>query len=103
MAGALPYRAVVGAREEIELIRATDHGRLEVTLEGKRLRTEGEQPMGLDRFRLALELQRLDVLDLGRVTGEPVGLVSDQDVARLRGLLESGGDVHRIACRQPLL
>src|SRR5205807_9766608 len=45
MARALSDRALVGACEEIELIRATDHGRLEVTLEGTRLRTEGEQPM----------------------------------------------------------
>src|SRR6266571_6370762 len=83
LSGALPDRALVGAREEIELIRATDHRRLQVALDRKRLRTEGEQPMGLDRFRLALELQRLERLDLDRVTREPVGHVTDEDLPRL--------------------
>ena len=103
MAGALPDRALVGAREEIELIRATDHRRLQVALDRKRLRTEGEQPMGLDRFRLALELQRLERLDLDRITREPVGHVTDEDLPRLRDLLKAGGDVDGVARGQPLL
>src|SRR5712691_13181970 len=99
MAGALPDRALVGAREEIELIRATDHRRLQVALDRKRLRTEGEQSMGLDRFRLALELQRLERLHLDRVTREPVGHVTDEDLPRLRDLLKAGGDVDDVARR----
>src|SRR5439155_8378413 len=97
MAGTLPDRALESACEEIELIRTTDHGRLEVTLDGKRSRPEREQPQGLNRFRLALQRECLAGLDLGRVTREAVGLAADQDLSRLGGLLQTGGDVDRIA------
>jgi len=42
MVRALSDRALVGTCEEIKLIRETDHRRIEVTLEGKHHRTEGE-------------------------------------------------------------
>ena len=34
---------------------------------------------------------------------KPTGLLADQDLARLRGLLQPGGDVDRVAGREPLL
>jgi hypothetical protein len=63
---------------------------------------DGDQADTRDRLGLALERQRLDGLDLDRITDEVVGELSDQDLVRRRGLLEAGGGVHGIAGDQAL-
>ncbi len=59
--------------------------------------------MGDNGLALAPELQRLDLLDLDHITGQAQGLVPDQDLARLRRLLEAGGDVDGVAGGKSLL
>ena len=59
-----------------------------------------EQPERRHRLRLALELERLDRLDLDRVPHERERRLADQDLARLRRLLEPRGDVDRVAGRE---
>ena len=46
---------------------------------------------------LALELQRLDGLDLHRIAHQAIGRVAEVDLVRRRGLLEPRRDVHGIA------
>ena len=65
--------------------------------------TYAEEPVGGNRLGLALQLQRLDRFDLGRVADERERRLSDQHLARLRSLLQPRRDVHRITRRQPLL
>ena len=55
------------------------------------------------RRRLALQLERLHRLDDDRVADERPRLGADQDLARLRRLLEPRGHVDRVAGREPLL
>src|SRR6266550_9103239 len=57
------------------------------------LGTQCDQTHRPHRLALALELERLEVLDLAPVPYASVGLAADQDLAGLRGLLEPGGDV----------
>ena len=62
-----------------------------------------QEPVGGDRLGLALQLEGLDRLDLGRLADERERRLPDQHLARLRRLLESRRDVDSIAGRQPLL
>ena len=64
---------------------------------------DGDQPVGRDALRLALELERLDGLDLDLAAHQAVGEVADEDLVRGRRLLQPGRDVDRVAGRQPLL
>ena len=68
-----------------------------------RVPQHGPQPVRRDGFGLALQLERLDRLGLDRVAHEGERLVADQDLARLRGLLEAGGDVDGVAGGEALL
>ena len=63
----------------------------------------GGESVGGHALRFPLQLERLDCVDLGRVADECERLGAEQDLAWLRGLLEPGGDVDRIAGRQALL
>ena len=54
------------------------------------------------RLGLPLQRKRLDALDLDRVAGERERPLAEQDLARAGRLLEPGGDVDRVAGRQPL-
>ena len=62
-----------------------------------------QEPVGGNRLGLALQLERLDRLDLGRVADERERRLPDQHLARLRRLLQPRRHVDRIAGRQPLL
>ena len=62
-----------------------------------------QQPVGGNRLGLALQLERLDRLDLDRLAYERERRLPDQHLARLRRLLQPSGDVDRIAGREPLL
>ena len=61
-----------------------------------------EQPVGGNALGLALQLERLDHLDLDGVPHEPVGRLADQDLVGRRGLLEARRDVDRVARHEPL-
>ena len=67
------------------------------------LAVDGEQADRRESARLALQRQWLERVDLGGVAGQPICLVTDQDLARLRRLLEASGDVDGIARCEPLL
>jgi hypothetical protein len=62
-----------------------------------------QEPEGRHRLGLALQLERVNGIDLGRVSDERERRLSDQHLARLRCLLQPRRDVDRIAGRQPLL
>ena len=55
------------------------------------------QPIGGDALGLALQLERLDRLDLDAVPDEPVGQLAEQHLALGRRLLEPRGDVDGVA------
>jgi hypothetical protein len=61
-----------------------------------------DEAVGRDRLGLALQLERLDLLDLDAVLDEPVRQLAEQDLALAGGLLEAGGDVDGVACDEPL-
>ena len=61
-----------------------------------------QQPEGRDALRLALQLQRLDGLDLDLIADEPVRQLAEQHLALSGGLLEPGSRVDRIAGHEPL-
>ncbi len=61
-----------------------------------------KQPVGRHGLGLALELERLDDLDLDGVAHEPVGRLTDEHLHRGRVLLEPRRDVHGVARDQPL-
>ena len=56
-----------------------------------------EQPVGADRLTLPLEDERRGLLRIDRPAYEPVGLLADQDLAGLGGLLEPCRDVDGVA------
>ncbi len=62
-----------------------------------------QETEGLDRLGLPLQCKWLDFLHLDRVANERERHGAEQDLARLRSLLESGGYVDGVACRQPLV
>ncbi len=92
---ALPYLS-----DERELPLASDEQRLVPPL---RRVAHVEEPVGGNRLGLAFQNERLDRLDLGRVAGKRERRRSDQHLARLGRLLQPGGDVDRVAGREPLL
>jgi len=55
------------------------------------------QPEGNHWPALALERQRVETLYLDSVARQPQGLLGDQDLARLRRLLQAGGNVDCVA------
>ena len=61
-----------------------------------------DQAVRLDRLRLALQLERLDRLDVDGATHELHRLRADVHLVRRRGLLEPRGDVDRVAGDEPL-
>ena len=61
-----------------------------------------DEPERRHALGLALQLERLDGLDLDGVFHEPVGALADQHLARGRRLLEPRGDVHRVSGDEPL-
>ena len=99
MARALGHDPLPGVRQQSQLTRSADH---RCFLASRRLGREREQPIGLDRLRLSLQDKRLQSLGLHRAPRQPHRVLADQDLARLRSLLETGGDVDRISCRQAL-
>ena len=58
---------------------------------------EGKQAVGTDRVALALQLEGCQPLGVDRIAHEPVRRLGEEDLARLRVLLEAGRRVGRVA------
>ena len=65
--------------------------------EGRHVRKHAEQSECRDRVGLPLENERLQLLDLDRIAAESPRPRSDQNLAGAGSLLESRGDVRRVA------
>ena len=59
-------------------------------------------PVGGNRLGLALDPERPERLDLGRAAEEREGRLTDQYLARRRGLLEPLGDHDRVTGDKPV-
>src|SRR5262249_27391714 len=98
-ARALADGLVVRASQLPELLLPADQGRLDLTPE-RCLRAQAEQAPGGDRGCLSLQIEWPGRLDLDRTANERASRIRDQDLAALRGLLESSRDVHGVAARE---
>ena len=92
---------IEGRPQSPELVIASDQ-RDRVASDRRPALTHGEQPIGADQAALALELERLDRLDLDGVAHEAVGQIADEDLARRRGLFQPRRGVDRVAGHEPL-
>ena len=94
-----------GLRERVakdrELAIPADHGRVEAPRALPALEQRDEPVCG-HGLRLALELERLDRLDLDVVADEPVGEVAEEHFALAGRLLEPRSHVHGVARDEPL-
>ena len=97
------HRAVERAFEELVLLRPPDHRRVEVPRVPFRGLEHAHEAVGGDGFRLALQLERFDGLDLDRVLDQAIGGIAQQHLAGRGRLLQTGRDVHRVAGHQPLV
>ncbi len=87
--------------EELELAGTADHGRVEPAWPLSGLPYAHESVRGYP-LGLPLELERLDGLDVDVVAHQAVGEVAEEDLLRSGGLLQSCGDVDRVAGDEPL-
>jgi len=88
LARAVAHRARVRLDQLLQLTTSADEGRVEPSLEARHVGSHAEQPVGEERLRLALRLDRLDTFELERALRELPRRVTDEDVTRLCGLLE---------------
>jgi len=102
LAGALGDHALPHAREQALLAVTTDHRSVQAAGVAL-LAAHRDQAVSDNGLALALELERLDLLDLHRIASQPQRRLADQDLARLRRLLEPRRHVDRVASSQPLL
>src|SRR5581483_6455388 len=97
VAGALAHGPRERPLEQGQLALAADHRRVEAPRPRRRSREDGDEPVRAHRLALPLQRQRLEPLRPDRVTGEPVGALGEEDLARLGRRLEPLGDVDRVA------
>ena len=64
---------------------------------------DADEPKGRHGVCLPFQLERLDRLGLDRGAHEREGVGAEEDLARLGGLLQAGGDVDRVAGGQAFL
>ena len=102
LAAAVAAGEIEGVAEEPRLVLAPDQRRLAAARDRVVGVTHAEEPVRRNTLGLALQLQRLDGLDLDRVPDEPIGRLADQHVECGRGLLEPRGHVHRVARHEAL-
>ena len=100
LAALLGLHALPGFPEKRELALAADE---RVPVAPLRRVVHVKQPVGGNRLGLALQLQRLDRLDVSCVADERERRCADQHLARRGRLLQPGSDVDRVARREPLL
>src|SRR5439155_9788700 len=97
MAGAFTDRALVRVVEDCRLPLAADHRRVESAGAARCPCLERKQAVRAHRLALALELERIDRLDLHGIPDEPVRGVAEEDLSGRRRLLESFRDIDGIA------
>ena len=93
----VPIRVI----EDRELLLAADHGGVQAS-RPFRILAHRLELVGGHRLRLALELERLDLLDLDVVADEPVRQLAEQHLVLAGRLLEPGRHVDRVARHEPL-
>ena len=91
------HRALECTLEVLELALPPDDGRRERSRRRRRSREDADQSVALDRLRLAFHGTGFDRLDIDRLSNEPVGVGTDQDLTRLRGCLQPGRGVDRVS------
>ena len=94
---ALRDRPLETSEQLSQLFLPSNEGGVETTGERGYALDDFEEAVDANWLGLPLEREWLDCLDLDGVTNQPVGLLAEQDLARFGGLLETGGDVDRIA------
>jgi hypothetical protein len=97
LAGHIRERAL----EQLALAPAADHRRLVAALWC--LDPHGDEPMCGEQTRLALRDHRAGLVGDDRLPHEAVRLLAEQNLARLRRLLQARRDVDGVACCKPLL
>ena len=100
LAALLGLHTPPGFSDDRKLALASDERRLVSSL---RRVAHAQEPVGGNRLGLALQLERVDGLDLDRVVDERECRLAEQHLARLCGLLQPGGHVNRVAGGQSLL
>ena len=100
-AAALLDRVAELTVELLELALAADHRRIEAPWPLGVL-AHAHEPVRRHSLGLALQLERLDLLDVDVVAYEAVREVSQQDLLRAGGLLEARRDVDGVARDEPL-
>ena len=80
-----------------ELPRAPDERRVQTPREARRTGVDRDQPVRGHARGLSLQLERLDGLGDHGVANEPERRLGEQHLPDGGGLLQAGGDVHRIA------
>ncbi len=87
--GLIPYRLLERGAQLRKLVLSPDHRSVEAARECGSARDNPEQPPGPDWFALALQVERIERLCEHRVAHEPMGRVSDQDLAGARRRFEA--------------
>src|SRR6266542_6804666 len=95
---AVAQGALVGVRQQLELGVAADERRLD-RLRAGAAAVRGHGAPGPDRLGETLQVDGPEVLDLDSSERQPVSTRADQDLPRLRGLLEPRRDVDGLAGR----
>ena len=87
--------------EALQLLGAPDHRAVEPhgfqAALARRRRLAPDDPVGVDRLGLALDLDLAEVVNLEGVAGQAARHLRDHDRAGLGGRLHPRGDVHRVA------
>ena len=99
--GARAEDVVEGIVEQLELTCSSNHGYAGRTGGALGVCADREESRCSERLGLALQIQRHERLGHDEVTEKLKGRRSEQDLVGLRGLLQAGGDVDRVACREP--
>ena len=96
LGGPLLHRPLEALLKLLELVDPADERRLEPSEVAGRFGRQLEQPPGRPATG-CLERIRIDPLGSHGVAHEPLGLLVEQDLARVSGLLQPGGDVDRVS------
>ena len=102
MRGALVDHPPQRLPQDLELLVAPHHRRVEVADVPHRVGHDLEEPEGRDRLGLALQGEGVDRLHADRVLHEPMGRAAEQHLAGAGRLLEAGRHVHGVARHEPL-
>ena len=102
VAAVLLHRLMERLVQDRELLLAPDDGQVEAARVPVVPARHADQQVRGDQPGLALEWQRLDLLDDHGVAHQLERRLADQDLHRRRVLLEASGGVHRVAGHQAL-